>query len=379
MLAGCALQSPWLPTSGPSTQAIREYVPPTGISIRVGGIRVVEVDSSVAQRVKASLKRKLFSEVFVMAPATDFHVGGGDTLEVSIWEAPPATLFGTAPSDPRTGPATSTLTAFPEQMVNMAGQINVPFAGAIPVIGKTTAQIEVEIAKRLKGKANQPQVLVRVMKNASSNVTVVGDFANSTNIQLTAKRERLLDAVAAAGGVRQPVSKMTVELTRKSTVMSLPLETIIHDPRQNIVLQAGDVVTALNKPLSFLVLGATGKNEELDFEAQGITLAQALARAGGLQDARADAQGVFIFRFEDPSALELDSNTKLKMTIEGKIPVIYKVDLKNPAIFFAAQDFPMRDKDVMFVSNAPAAELQKFLSIIGSVVAPVAAARVISQ
>lgn len=261
MLAGCALQSPWLPTSGPSTQAIREYVPPTGISIRVGGIRVVEVDSSVAQRVKASLKRKLFSEVFVMAPATDFHVGGGDTLEVSIWEAPPATLFGTAPSDPRTGPATSTLTAFPEQMVNMAGQINVPFAGAIPVIGKTTAQIEVEIAKRLKGKANQPQVLVRVMKNASSNVTVVGDFANSTNIQLTAKRERLLDAVAAAGGVRQPVSKMTVELTRKSTVMSLPLETIIHDPRQNIVLQAGDVVTALNKPLSFLVLGATGKTK----------------------------------------------------------------------------------------------------------------------
>lgn len=133
------------------------------------------------------------------------------------------------------------------------------------------------------------------------------------------------------------------------------------------------------EPRKNIVLGATGKNEELDFEAQGITLAQALARAGGLQDSRANARGVFVFRFEDPSAFGLPTDAKLATTPDGKIPVIYKVDLKDPATFFVAQGFPMRDKDVMYVSNAPAAELQKFLNIVGSVVAPVAAARVLSQ
>ena len=53
-----------------------------------------------------------------------------------------------------------------------------------------------------------------------------------------------------------------------------------------------------------LSLGSTGRNEEINFEAQGITLAQALARAGGLNDARSDARGVFIFRFEPKAALD---------------------------------------------------------------------------
>jgi polysaccharide export outer membrane protein len=47
------------------------------------------------------------------------------------------------------------------------------------------------------------------------------------------------------------------------------------------------------------------------------------------------------------------------------------VDLKNPATFFVAQDFPIQNRDVLYVSNAPAAELQKFLNIVVSVVYPI--------
>jgi polysaccharide export outer membrane protein len=181
----------------------------------------------------------------------------------------------------------------------------------------------------------------------------------------------LLDALAAAGGVRQPVNKMTIQVTRGEVVRSMPLEDVILDPKQNIVLHPGDIITAMYQPLSFTVLGATGKNEEQNFEAQGISLAQALARAGGLQDARADAQGVFIFRFEDQDAVEWKS--KPNMTPAGKVPVIYRVDLKNPATFFVAQSFPIRNKDVLYVSNAPAAEMQKFLNILTSTIFTVTA------
>lgn len=330
-------------------------------------LQVVDIDDVVARRVFAANRRVQFADVFATNRLPGYKVGAGDVLEVSVWEAPPATLFGSTVIDPRGGMATTRVTTFPEQMASHEGAINIPFAGTIPVAGKSPQQVEAEIVRRLQGKANQPQVLVRVTRNATSNVTVVGEVAQSLRMPLTAKGERLLDAVAAAGGVRQPVGKMTVQVTRGEVVQAMALDTVIQDPKQNIVLQPGDVVTALFQPLSFTALGATGKNEEIFFEAQGITLAQALARSGGLQDNRADARGVFIFRYEEPLVLGVAGENPT-LTPDGKVPVIYRVDLKDPRSFFVAQGFPIRNKDVMYVSNAPAAELQKFLNILTSVV-----------
>jgi polysaccharide export outer membrane protein len=251
-------------------------------------------------------------------------------------------------------------------MVSSDGTINIPFAGRIPAKGKSPQQIETDIVRLLTDKANQPQVFVRVIHNVTSNVTVVGEVAQSARIPLTAGGERLLDALAAAGGVRQPVGKITLQVTRGSQVQALALDTIIRDPKQNIVLQPGDVITALFQSSSFTVLGATGKNEEINFEAQGITLTQALGRAGGLQDARADARAVFIFRFENPKTLDPGGATPPQTTPEGKVPVIYQVNLKDPASFFVAQSFPILNKDMLYVANSPATELQKFLNIVAT-------------
>ena len=366
VLSGCATYPNWLPSAGPSTEQIRQ----TPFVNNASGIQIVDVTDSVARKLLASQKLSLFSEIFAPSVQPGYVIGAGDVVEVFVWEAPPAALFGSGAIDPRTGPSTSRITALPEQMVNSDGRINVPFAGQITAAGRNPQQIEADITQQLKGKANQPQVLVRVIRNNTANVTIVGEVTTSTRMPLTARGERLLDALAAAGGTKQPVNKMTLQITRGNQVQALPLDTIIRDPRQNIVLLPGDVVTSLFQPLSFTVLGATGKNEEVNFEAQGISLAQALARSGGLQDARADAQGVFIFRLESPAAMELNGKT-VTTTPEGKIPVIYRVNLKDPATFFVAQGFPVQNKDVLFVSNAPAAELQKFLNIVVSAIYPV--------
>lgn len=360
IISGCATSPGWLSSSGPSRERVQEMRDDR----QIDGIQLVEVNSDVARKLVANKKLSLFSESFVAAVNSGYRVGAGDVIEVSIWEAPPAMLFGGVVLDPRTGPLTTRVVSFPEQMVNSEGTINIPFAGEVPAAGKQPQQIEAEVARRLTGKANQPQVLVRVTRNATSNITIVGEVASSTRMPLTARGERLLDALATAGGVRQPVGKMTLQVTRGDQVNSMALDTIIRDPKQNILLQPGDVITALHQPLSFTVLGATGKNEEVNFEAQGISLAQALARAGGLQDVRADARGVFIFRFEDVKAL--DWPVPPVTTPEGKVPVIYEVNLKDPATFFVAQSFPIQNKDVLYVSNAPAAEFQKFLNILTS-------------
>lgn len=361
LLAGCAS----FPTIGPSAAQIEKAPSQPGAA----QIQIVDVDDAVARKLLAQRDLRLFSETLGDKSGPTQSVGAGDIIEVTVWEAPPATLFG-AVVDTRSGASPARATTFPEQMVSADGMISVPFAGSIVVAGRALPQIETDIVARLKGKANQPQVLVRLIRNTSSVVTVVGEVTASTRLPLTPRGERLLDAVAAAGGVRQPVNKTTIQITRGSSVQSLPLETIIRDPKQNIMLQPGDVLTALFQPLSFTALGATGKNEEINFEAQGISLAQALARAGGLVDTRSSPQGVFIFRFEKKEALDWPKQPPAT-TPEGMVPVIYRIDLRNPNSFFVSQSFAVNNKDLLYVSNAPVAELQKFLNVVFSVAYPV--------
>ncbi len=364
LLGGCVATTDWLATSGPSRRVVTNQNQQLGPS----PIRIVKIDSAVASRQLSSERHQLFSESLAAsgAPALAPYVAGpGDVLEISVWEAPPATLFGGAMLDSRGGIATSRVTTLPAQMIAADGTVNVPFAGSIPVTARTPEQIEADIAGLLQGKANQPQVLVRVISNNTSTVTVVGEVGQSLRMPLTPKGERLLDAIATAGGVRQPVGKITIQITRGTQVYEMPLEKVIESPKENVPLAPGDVVTALFQSKSFTVLGAAGKDQEVNFEAEGISLGQALARAGGVQDALADARGVFVFRFENPDAMTDEQRNGPKDS-QGRVPVIYQLDLKNPASFLVAQSFPMRDRDVIYVSNAPAAELQKFLNILTS-------------
>jgi polysaccharide export outer membrane protein len=373
LLVGCSTPQIDLPAAGPSARRVLGPAAPidTQLAIAARGIQLIVVTDALARRLAARIPRESFAEAFGSSVSSGLRLGVGDVVEVTIWEAPPALLFSNAPvsSDSKGIASGVRANALPDQPISPDGTINVPFVGAVRAAGRTVEEIESDIKARLAGKAHRPQVMVRVLRNVTSTVTVVGEVATSLRMPLSPGLERLLDALATAGGVRQPVGRVSLQLTRGAVVRAMPLESIIRDPAQNIVLRPGDVITALHQPSSLTVFGATGRNEELNFEVQGITLTQALARAGGLQDQRADAQGVFVFRFEEPSALE--GLIATAVTPEGKVPVIYQLDLRDPASFFAAQSFPVQHRDLLYVSNAPAAELQKFLNIVTAIAAPV--------
>jgi polysaccharide export outer membrane protein len=378
LVSGCGS---FLPNSGPTASALyKQRQSPSDSSIKL-----IELTPEVVHQINARRKTPLFSDMLRPGSSNGSALGAGDSVEVSVFEAPPASLFSSGTADPR-GAGGSRMTTLPEQVIHGDGSINIPFAGRLSVAGLQVRDIEENISTQLREKANQPQILVRQTRNATSHVTVVGEVNTSIRMPITPARERLLDAIAAAGGLRQPVNKVMVQITRGSTLVSLPLETVIADPRQNIQLAPGDVVTAVSQPLSFTALGATGKNEEINFEAKGITLAQALARAGGLADSRSNSRGVFIFRFEDPRVASVVSpgstkpvpRTKSSVNTEKgsasnktKTPVVYSLNLRNPGSFFLAKGFTMKDGDTLYISNAPAAELQKFMNIVSTVASPI--------
>ena len=90
LLGAC---SHWLPASGPSTIKMNQAAEPdTSI------IQLVDITPAVTQRMALSQKRQSFSESFTERRVNSYLVNPGDIIEVSIWEASPAMLFGVAPA-----------------------------------------------------------------------------------------------------------------------------------------------------------------------------------------------------------------------------------------------------------------------------------------
>jgi polysaccharide export outer membrane protein len=367
-LAGCT-------SLGPTTHEI-EKAPGTS---SIPGLRVVQVTDQVANDVNVATLPGDFATRIGDAAPVGTQVGIGDTLEVTIWEAAPPALFGTATLDTGTNSIvqTSRPNTLPGILVGPSGTIGVPFAGQVPAAGRSLREIEQEIVRRLQGRAHLPQVMVRIANNATKDVTVLGDVKAPQRVALTPKGERLLDLIAQAGGTNEPLDRMTIEINRGGLVQRMAARDILRDPRQNIILRSDDVVTVIYQPYSFTVMGATGKNDEVRFEGVGLTLAQALGRIGGLKDMRADPRGVFLFRWEKPQLLGSLAQGAQR-NANGLVPVIYQADLKRPETYFAAQHFEMRDGDVVYVSNSKASELQRFLGLLSSSILPISTARTIA-
>jgi polysaccharide export outer membrane protein len=96
-----------------------------------------------------------------------------------------------------------------------------------------------------------------------------------------------------------------------------------------------------------------------------------------LQDFRSDPAGVFLFRYESPAVIDALGRTPSEVAPDGKVPVVYRLDLSDAKAYFAAERFPVEDKDVLYVANADLTELQKFLGLVNTLTGPAVTGAVI--
>lgn len=352
VLCGCSV----LPHSGPSFSSIKSLNKHDSRQDAIyNKVNLVDLNNPINFTKDANLSKnriKFINETTNQVQKVD-RIGKGDSLKISIIETPPAILF-TGSSDtgaPRTG-----LTELPIVTVDSNGLISLPFVGILKVNDKTPSQIQNEIVEKLSGIANRPQIIITILEKRSSTITVIGDKF-SGKMTLTAKGERLLDAVAMLGDSMYDIKDTLIQLTRNKKNSQIPLSSVLSNPQFNIYLQQNDVITLINKPNSFISMGATGVTKEVRFEAVGIDLIQALARIGGLNDNKANAKGVFVFRYQDNL---LVNNKKETM------PTVYQIDLTNPNSFFIMKNFQVQNNDIVYVASAPIVELQKFLYAVFS-------------
>ncbi|KAA6208746.1 polysaccharide biosynthesis/export family protein [Avibacterium paragallinarum] len=355
LLVSCAN----LPNSGPDKSSIEKVEQQ---NTNVPTVQLIKLDDKVVG--SDSFQVQSFKQLASSKQHYQGVVNAGDLLDITLWEAPPAILFGSVLDE--SGVSASQSTRLPEQMVSNNGRVTIPFIGSLRVAGKTPEQIQTDIVNRLQSIANQPQAIVRVVKNNSANVTVLTKAA-AVRMPLTTYGERVLDAVTAAGGVSGDLQDISVQLTRNNQVNTISLAKLAREPQENILLRSGDVLSLLNNPLSFTAMGAVGNSKEIRFSAEGLSLAEAIGRLGGLNDNRADPRGVFIFRyipFEELSLADQQQWQEKGFHNGMKIPTVYQANLLEPQSMFWIQQFPIKDKDIVYVSNAPLAEFQKFLRMI---------------
>ena len=181
------------------------------------------------------------------------------------------------------------------------GTITVPYAGRIDVRGRLPAEVEETVLQRLAGKAIEPQAIVTVSRSLSNTVTVTGEVTNGARVPLSPRGDRVMDVIGSVGGVRTTVHDTFVRLTRGNSTLTVPLENILANPQENVFMRPGDILTLVREPLTFTAFGATNVNQVVPFNRIGLSLEEAVARAGGLNDIRSDPDGVFLLRFEPAS------------------------------------------------------------------------------
>lgn len=366
-LSGCAS----LPSSGPTKHQVIMAERQAANDI---GFKIIDVTSSAIPVANQPPTLDLSTLRALDRSGRVDLIGPGDGLSISIFEVG-ATLFGsgsTAVGVESGNQASAVLDpsakskSLPSVVVNEAGQIKLPYIGVLTVKGKTTDQIARMIERGLAGKSQMPQVLVELSTNVTNTVLVSGAVAKPGRQALTLGRERLLDAIASAGGTgtQDGPQSTLVRFTRDGKTADIYLEAIDSGSSADLVLLPGDRIDLLRRPRTYSVFGAVDRVQQFPFDSRNVTLSEAIARAGGPSDTRADPSAVFIFRSEDGTALP---------------PTIYRLDLSKPSSFFLAQKFQMRDKDVIYVANARFTQTRKLVEIINVIFNPAIAIRAVTQ
>jgi polysaccharide export outer membrane protein len=351
-----------LPTAGPaSAYVLSGQLDPESLPYNI--VRITpEVELILASHSPAKL-----GQVFPdRRGPSEIRFGVGDVVSVTIFESAAGGLFIPLEAGVRPG----NFVTLPNQQVDTHGNITVPYAGAIQARGRTVVEVQKAITDALKDRAIEPQAVVALVDQRATSVSVLGEVNTPSRFAVNPSGERLLDAVTRAGGPKNPGYDTFVTLERNGRQATAPFGALIHEPSNNIYIRPQDTIYVFTQPQTFLAFGASGQQGQFPFGAWRLSLAEAMAKAQGLKDDQADPASVFVYRGE-PRHVAEQLGVDCSPVAGPIIPIIYHLNLRDPAGYFLATKFEMRNKDVVFASNAQTVETTKLLTYLRQITATV--------
>ncbi len=270
----------------------------------------------------------------------DYRVGNGDVLNITVWDHPELTI-----------PAGSYRSAQDAgNWVHNDGTIYYPYVGNIKVAGLLVTEIRDLLASRLAKYIESPQIDVSVAAFRSQRVYITGEVNKAGQLPLTNIPLTALDAVNYAGGLNADADWENVILSRNGNEFQLSLKALYEqgDLTQNYLLQHNDVIhVSRNDHNKVFVLGEVSSPQPVSIQRQGITLAEALAETGGIDEGSANASGIFVIRANNSSKALAD---------------VYQMDISDARALVFADQFPLQARDIVYVTAEPVARWNRVLS-----------------
>lgn len=367
-LAGCAT----LPVSGPTGHDIERAARNTSAASSTElPFRIVEV-TDAASLPPAPLVPSSNLPTFPPQP-TDI-IGPNDVLNVTIFEAG-VSLFGRGPtglassSSVPTGAGAASISGEGTNTERLGGVrvddkgfITLPFVGRLHASGHTTDELQAMIRRALRGLSQDPQVMVSIDQSITHSVVLAGEVNHPGRFVLPTTRQTLNQTIALAGGYKGEPKDVIARVERRGDSFEIRLSDLLDFPAHDIQVEPGDTITLISSPESFSSLGAPNRTEQIGFPRGRISVAEAVALAGGANPNAGDAAAVFIFRYvRGPQGQE--------------VPAVYHLNMMRPGALILSQRFMMRDKDILYVGNAQANQPSKFVNLLSQLFIPIATVR----
>jgi polysaccharide export outer membrane protein len=304
-------------------------------------------------------------------PPSGIRFGIGDVVAITVFEAKAGGLFIPIAAGVRPG----NFVNLPDQIVDNNGNITFPYAGTVRAAGRTNVEIQNDIVARIKDRAIEPQVIVVQSQQKTSLVSVVGEVNTPVRYPAAAvgAGDKILDAITRAGGIKGQGYESWVMLERRGHRATVPFANLVYEPTNNIFVQPGDRIYVYREQQKFMAFGALGQpgqqsqgllgQGEYKFDDWRINLAQAVAKAGGLNDNQANPGSVFLYRRE-PKEVAATLGIDISQYTGDLVPVVFKINFRDPAAYFLATKLQMRNQDVLFIANAAEVEVTKFAAFV---------------
>lgn len=348
-LGGCAT----LPSSGPTGGQIEKSasVPKDGSPIQIVQIRTLaDVPSLGKDAPPATLLPEL------TPPPTDM-VGPGDVLDINIYEAGVTLFSGAGSTGIGVNPGVQAQ-RLPPTRVDDLGDITIPYAGTLHVAGVTTGEVEAMIRNSLDRLSQNPQVLVTLNQAITNSIIVAGEVVRPGRLVLQTNRETLSDVIALSGGYRGNAKDLMLRVIRGTQSVDVRVNDLVENPKLDVRAYPGDRLMLINDPRTYAVLGASGRVEQLPFSRSSVSLAEAVANAGGVNHGIGNPAAIFLFRY-------------VRDEQGNDVPVVYHLNMMETGSYFVAQRFAMRDKDVLYFGNAAANQPSKLIQLISQLFSPI--------
>ncbi len=258
------------------------------------------------------------------AKTGEYKIGAGDVLSIYVFDHPELAV-----------PSAQVEAGF---MVKSDGSLSYPFLNTIPAAGKTVEELRADLTQGLTRYFPEPQVDIRVLAFNSQRVVVTGEVNRPGTLALDTKPMTLLDAINGAGGMDPDADARAVTVRRGGKLYTVDLASYMTGDlaNNNPTLAAGDLVAVpRTRVMEAYVLGEINAAAAVDLSKDTITLTQAITRQGGLQQNRADARGVFVFR------------------AQGKDMTVYQLDVSSPTGLLLGTQFELEVRDVVYITTSP--------------------------